>query len=327
MSEEWTDMDPCPSCEGDKECKSCGGEGWVESDISGKLETARIAFGTDLPKYRREFPLGRLVMVGGKGPELLIRERTTISPDGTLNNWVSISPTFLEPPRTIPETGHSRDDVELAYSKGWCDRVAMSPKTSEEFYNETYPNGTKKSETADEGSDVLDRLIKKVKNMPTEEYLALHDSCHPVSSRSPEDGLEKFDNIKDLPILIKSAIKNRGIKQKDVAEKLGISKGAVSQIFSNDRSLSLKRLFEISSMLNIEFYVRTSTNPKRDMNLDERIKWWGSQDNPGSMEFTFTRMNDYGDALEYVESDIESATHFRSSSSSIWLKMPKVDQE
>jgi transcriptional regulator with XRE-family HTH domain len=325
MSEEWTDMDPCPSCEGDKACKWCGGEGWIESDISGKLETAKIAFGTDLPKYRREFPLGRLVMVGEKGPELLIRERTTISPDGTLSNWVSISPTFLEPPRTIPETGHSRDDVELAYSKGWCDRVAMTPKTSEEFYNETYPNGPK---PADEGSDVLDRLIKKVKKMTPEEYIALHDSCHPVSSTSPGDGLERFDNIKDLPILIKSAIKNRGIKQKDLAEKLGISKGAVSQIFSNDRSQGLKRLFEISSMLNIEFYVRTSTTPKRDMNLDERIKWWGSQDNPGSMEFQAALKDKaVGYNVPYEACSVESATHFRRSSSSIWLEMPKVDQE
>ena len=61
------------------------------------------------------------------------------------------------------------------------------------------------------------------------------------------------DIILDITEQICEAMEQQGLQQKDLAERLGKSRSAVSQLLSGDQNVSIKRLVEVALALDMTF--------------------------------------------------------------------------
>lgn len=62
---------------------------------------------------------------------------------------------------------------------------------------------------------------------------------------------------------IKEAMKIRGVKAKDLAEAIGVTKGSMSLFLSGKMKLGQDKLDAVLIYLNVEFFVKLVSNTKK----------------------------------------------------------------
>lgn len=91
-----------------------------------------------------------------------------------------------------------------------------------------------------------------------------------------------MDNL-DLGTRIKELRKSRNLRQDDLAKILNLSRGAISNLEHNRRSLSLKQLYTLCDALKIDVeYFGIKPDTKETIQLLERAKLLFESDLPDS---------------------------------------------
>lgn len=60
----------------------------------------------------------------------------------------------------------------------------------------------------------------------------------------------------DLMSQIKTAMKNKGMKQRQLAERLGVSRSYVSRLFYDPHNMSIGKLIELGAVVGLEVDIR-----------------------------------------------------------------------
>jgi transcriptional regulator with XRE-family HTH domain len=76
----------------------------------------------------------------------------------------------------------------------------------------------------------------------------------------------------DVVNIVLEKMKKQGLSKADVAEKLGVSRSYVSQLFSCDKRMNFTTLAKLQSILHTRFLVAAGDSERYDLSLVERIR-------------------------------------------------------
>jgi len=76
-----------------------------------------------------------------------------------------------------------------------------------------------------------------------------------LSVKNEKEKIETFASIIQLDIMndVSSLMQAKGMNKKQLAEKLGVSKSYVTQMFTVDKNINLKLIAQIQSVFNVKF--------------------------------------------------------------------------
>ncbi|MCK5761138.1 MAG: nucleotidyltransferase domain-containing protein [Candidatus Delongbacteria bacterium] len=75
--------------------------------------------------------------------------------------------------------------------------------------------------------------------------------------QNSKNNIVNLDLITEFYNLILSEMKGKGIRQIDIAEKLGISKAAVSKMLNNTPNITIKKMVELAEAVGLDLKLRS----------------------------------------------------------------------
>ena len=192
--------------------------------------------------------------------------------------------TYLEPPRPLRKEGHTKEEMDEAWSTGWDNQLKLqsvgSFETFEYWYFNKFPTATAPTEEVTEedyGTIELKKLVEKVKRMTKEEYLELYGE---PSAPQPQPS------------------------------------------FTREEMLLLWEAFDSYFTTEVYHDLRAKLRPPISR-LDLLIKWWGEQERPSELQFQ-TFDNGTAPFIEaFGYKPLESSTHYRRGTSE-WISLEGV---
>ena len=99
------------------------------------------------------------------------------------------------------------------------------------------------------------------------------DSVSFASTNDKERFQLAADGIQiDIVNIVLDKMKKEGLSKADIAEKLGVSRSYVSQLFSCDKRINLTTLAKLQTTLRTRFLVTASDSERYDLSVVERIR-------------------------------------------------------
>jgi hypothetical protein len=274
-----------------------------------KLAEAIKAFGEErLEEYYKRFPEGRLME--GSAPitesgryrfaiydftESTQEQLAYIYPNGNLGYGTKSLFTYLEPPRPLRKEGHTKEDMEEAWSTGWDNQLRLqsegSFETFEDWYFDKFPTATAPTEEHIDTSAI---------EFPSDDSLLATGQPEPSFTR--EEMLAKVPKLEDCVKMFHSI---SGTEHKIVLKK-------EEGVFYTIEDGSSELITVDSSYLSVPKPLPTR--------LDLLIKWWGEQERPSEIEFKVDTFNGFECTSTYPRAN---HTHYRRGTSE-WISLEGI---
>jgi transcriptional regulator with XRE-family HTH domain len=134
-----------------------------------------------------------------------------------------------------------------------------------------------------------------------------------IFSEAPSINQKAWGIINDFYHFILSRMENEGISKADLANRLGISRSAISQMFNKTPNLTIKKMVEIADSVGVDLTI-IPTDLKKEIGNKAKVKYIYVVVKPGDYRQELITNNDSSlitNCINYVYSQYDNVSNYR----------------